>query len=312
MENLIISFNAVSPMFIIMLLGALIKWRKMISRKTGTQLNNLAFRIFIPVLLVYSIYSTDLREILQVKLIVFTVLSVTLMWLVSALLIMKIEKTNTARGAMIQGMCRSNYVLFGLSLLINLYGVDNIGIPSLIAAVVLLLFNVLSVITLEVFRDSKVEIKEIALEVLKNPLIIAVAAGIMISLLHIRLPLFIENTVASLSGMAMPIALVAMGASLSFDKAFINLKNIVTVIVGKLIVIPLIFVPAAIFLGFRGIELTSLMVMFASPTAVTTYTMADQMESDANLASSIVILSTVLSCFTMFFWIFSIKQIGMI
>ncbi len=312
MENLIISFNAVMPMFLIMILGSVIKWRKMISQQTQSQLNNLAFRVFIPFLLINSIYNTDLRHVFQPRLIAFTVLSIIIMWLIATALVMKIEERTFKRGAMIQGICRSNYTLFGLAVLINLYGTDNIGIPSLLVAVVLPLFNVLAVITLEIFRGSRVEMKEIGLSIAKNPFIIAVSIGIVISLLQLKLPVFIESALASLSGMAMPVALVAMGASLSFEKAFRDKKNLSILVVGKLIAVPFLFVPLTILFGFRGIELASLMVVFASPTAVVSYTMADQMNSDAELASAAIILSTVISCFTMFLWIFVLKQFHMI
>jgi len=312
MENLIISFNAVMPMFLIMILGLLIKWRKMISQQTQSQLNNLAFRVFLPVLLINSLYRTDFRHLYQPRLIAFLTLSIIIMWLLATALVVKIEKRDTKRGAMIQGIFRSNYVLFGLAILINMYGADNIGVPSLMAAIVLPFFNALSVITLEIFRGSSVGTRGIVKEVARNPLIIAALIGISISLLQIRLPLFLENTISTISGMAMPLALVAMGASLSFEKVFQDRRNLSLVVAGKLILIPAIFVPLAILAGFRGVELTSLMVVFASPVAVSSYPMADQMNSDSELASAAIILSTVISCFTMFLWIFVLKQFNMI
>lgn len=312
MENLIISFNAVMPMFLIMILGTVIKYRKMISQQTQSQLNNLAFRVFIPLLLINNLYNTDFGHVFQPRLIAFVTLSIIIMWLLATALVVKIEKRDFKRGAMIQGICRSNYTLFGLAILINLYGADNVGIPSLMVAIVLPLFNAFAVITLEVFCGSKVEIKEIGMEVAKNPFIIAVAIGIVISLLKFQLPVFLESTLSGLSGMAMPLALVAMGASLSFDKVFQDKRNLSLVVIGKLFLAPFIFVPLAILVGFRDVELASLMVVFASPTAVVSYTMADQMNSDSELASAAIILSTVISCFTMFLWIFALKQLGFI
>ena len=312
MENLIISFNAVMPMFLIMALGSVLRWKKMMSEHTQGQLNNLAFRVFIPFLLINGIYNTDLRQVFQLKLIVFTMVSILIMWLCATALVMKIDKRPQKRGAMIQAICRSNYTLFGLAILGNLYGADSIGIPSLLVAVVLPPFNALAVITLQVFCGRKVEIKEILIEVAKNPFIIAVATGIVISYLQLQLPVFIESTLSSVSGMAMPVALVAMGASLNLEKTFQDHKNLSIAVIGKLVVVPLIFVPITVLFGFRGIELASLMAIFASPTAVVSYVMADQMNSDAELASAAIILSTVISCFTMFLWIFILKQLGLI
>ena len=172
MENLIISFNAVMPMFLIIVLGFVIKWKNMISLQTQSQLNNLAFRVFIPMMLVNSLYRTDFRHIFQPRLFAFLVLSIIITWILVSALVVKIEKSDFKRGAIIQGICRSNYILFGLAILINLYGADNIGIPSLLTAIVLPLFNAFAVITLEIFRGSGVGVKDMVKEVARNPLII--------------------------------------------------------------------------------------------------------------------------------------------
>jgi predicted permease len=312
LENLIISFNAVMPMFLIIVLGFVIKWKNMISLQTQSQLNNLAFRVFIPMMLVNSLYRTDFRHIFQPRLFAFLVLSIIITWILVSALVVKIEKSDFKRGAIIQGICRSNYILFGLAILINLYGADNIGIPSLLTAIVLPLFNAFAVITLEIFRGSGVGVKDMVKEVARNPLIIGVAMGIAISLLQIRLPLFLESAISSLADMAMPLALVAMGASLSFEKTFKDKRNLSLVVIGKLVVIPAVFVPLAILVGFRNMELAALMVVFASPTSVSSYPMADQMNSDSELASAAIILSTLISCFTMFLWIFALKHLGFI
>jgi predicted permease len=299
-------------MFLIIVLGFVIKWKNMISLQTQSQLNNLAFRVFIPMMLVNSLYRTDFRHIFQPRLFAFLVLSIIITWILVSALVVKIEKSDFKRGAIIQGICRSNYILFGLAILINLYGADNIGIPSLLTAIVLPLFNAFAVITLEIFRGSGVGVKDMVKEVARNPLIIGVAMGIAISLLQIRLPLFLESAISSLADMAMPLALVAMGASLSFEKTFKDKRNLSLVVIGKLVVIPAVFVPLAILVGFRNMELAALMVVFASPTSVSSYPMADQMNSDSELASAAIILSTLISCFTMFLWIFALKHLGFI
>lgn len=198
--------------------------------------------------------------------------------------------------------------MLGLSLLINLYGIESIGIPSLLAATVLPLFNVLAVATLEIFRRGQIEPGKVLVEIIKNPFIIGVLIGIIFSLLHIKLPFFVESTISSISSIALLVALIAMWASLDFKKAFEDRKNVLVVVPGKLILIPVIFIPPAIIFGFRYIGLTSLMVIFASPTAVATYTMVHQMDNDADMASSIIIVSTVLSCLSMFVWIVVLKQ----
>lgn len=312
MENIATSFNAVMPMFIIIMLGSLLRQKGWIHNGTQVQLNKLGFQVFMPILVINNIYHMDFYVAFQAKLLVFAAISIILMWLLISGFVMLIEKTPAKRGSVIQGMYRSNYTLFGLTILTNLFGHNNLGIPSLLVAIVIPVFNVLAVVTLETFRGGKVGIGKIGIEVAKNPFIMAVGIGLASSLLRVTFPVFLESTLSGLSAMAMPMALIAMGASLSFERVFQDKRNLSIIVIGKLIAVPLIFVPCSVFLGFRGIELASLMVVFASPTGVASYPMAHQMNSDAELTSAAIILTTIVSCFTMFVWIFVLKQLGLI
>ena len=81
---------------------------------------------------------------------------------------------------------------------------------------------------------------------------------------------------------------------------------------GRLIVMPLIFLTIAILLGFRGEELIALMVMLAAPPAVSSFTMAQQMEGDSELAGGLVVFGSLFAVLTMFVWIFALKSLMLI
>jgi hypothetical protein len=165
---------------------------------------------------------------------------------------------------------------------------------------------------LEVFRGKKISIKNILKGIKKNPLILASALGIIFLLLKIKLPNMIESTLSGLSKVATPLALVVLGGSFSFTKIRGNIKQILIGVLGKILIIPLIFIPLSIYLGFKNVELIALVVMFASPTAVASFTMAQQMDGDEALAGNLVVFSTAFSILTMFVIIFLLKQFSYI
>ncbi|MBR0597585.1 AEC family transporter [Sinanaerobacter chloroacetimidivorans] len=312
MENLIISFNAVIPMFIWMVLGYCIRLRGLLSETSQSQVNNLVFKVFMPTLLFYNIYKTDIDMALQPKLMFYIFGGILLMWLLAILIGVKAEKYAQKRGAMIQGMFRSNFILFGLPLVINLFGTEGAGITSMAIAIVVPAYNILSVITLELFRGCRISIREVLAGIVKNPLIIASFIGMGFLFLKIPIPYFLESAVSGLADIATPLALVIMGAAFQITVVKENSRNLILSIIVKLAVMPLIFVTSAIFTGFRNIELATIMIVFAAPTAVASFPMAKQMGSDADLASEIIAFTTLISCFTIFLWIFVLKQIGLI
>ena len=147
---------------------------------------------------------------------------------------------------------------------------------------------------------------------LSAALILASALGIASIFLHIKLPNMIDTTLSGLSKVATPLALVVLGGSFSFGKIKGMVKQISIGVLGKILVIPLIFIPLSIYFGFRNVELIALVVMFASPTAIASFTMAQQMDGDEDLAGNLVVFSTIFSIFTMFVIIFLLKQFSYI
>ena len=174
------------------------------------------------------------------------------------------------------------------------------------------MFNFLAVIVLEIFRGGKINFKKIIKGIITNPLIIASILGILMLILKIKIPLILEKTISDMSKIATPLALTVLGGSFKIEKINKNLKQLVIGIIGKLIIVPLIFIPIAIYLGFRNIELASVMIMLAAPVAVSSFTMAEQMEADGELAAQLVVFTSMLSIVTIFIYIFTMKQFGYI
>lgn len=308
MENLILSLNVVLPLFITMSLGYFLKYLNMFDNNTLDTMNNITFKSFLPMLLFYNIYKTDLQGVFNLKLMIFSATCVIALYLILYLIVPLIEKDNKKRGALLQGLFRSNFVIFGIPITESLFGSEKVGVAALLIAVIVTLFNILSVIALETFRGGKPNFRKISIGIIKNPLIIASCLGILTLLLKIKIPTAMEKTISDVSKIATPLSLILLGASFKFDNIKKYLKQTTIAVVGKTILTPCIILPICIMFGYRGVELTTLMIIFAAPTAISSFTMAQQMDSDSDLAGQIVVFTSAFYVVTVFMLIFILKQ----
>ena len=310
MENLMISANAVLPMCLIMALGYGTRRLGWIRREEISAINKIAFRIFLPCLLYYNVYCSDLSGSFDPLLMAYAVGGVLLTFGLSLGYTLLTEKLPERRGVMIQGMFRSNYVIMGIPVAAALLGADQLGTVSILIAVVVPLFNMLSVVVLEVFRGQKPKPLHILGQIAKNPLVIGSVLGILTLAAGIRLPHILEQTIQNISAIASPLQLFLLGAFFQFSGLKTYRRELVTVSAAKLIVSPGLFLGLGALLGFRGVAFVSLIGIFASPTAVNSFTMAQQMGGDAELAGDIVVTTSAVSILTMFLWIFLFKSLG--
>ena len=311
MENLMISANAVLPMCLAMALGYGTRRLAWLRREEISTINKIAFRIFLPCLLYYNIYCSDLSGSFDPLLMAYAVGGVLLTFGLALGYTLLTEKLPERRGVLIQGMFRSNYVIMGIPVATALLGADQLGTVSILIAVIVPLFNMLAVVVLEVFRGQKPKPLHILGQIAKNPLVIGSVLGILTLVAGIRLPHILEQTIQSVSAIASPLQLFLLGAFFQFSGLKTYRRELVTVSIAKLIVSPGLFLGLGALLGFRGVAFVSLIGIFASPTAVNSFTMAQQMGGDAELAGDIVVTTSAASILTMFFWIFLFKSLGM-
>lgn len=311
MENLMISANAVLPMCLVMALGYGTRRLGWLRREEISTINKIAFRIFLPCLLYYNIYCSDLSGSFDPLLMAYAVGGVLLTFGLALGYTLLTEKLPERRGVLIQGMFRSNYVIMGIPVATALLGADQLGTVSILIAVVVPLFNMLAVVVLEVFRGQKPKPLHILGQIVKNPLVIASALGILTLAAGIRLPHILERTIQNVSAIASPLQLFLLGAFFQFSGLKTYRRELVTVSIAKLIVSPGLFLGLGALLGFRGVAFVSLIGIFASPTAVNSFTMAQQMGGDAELAGDIVVTTSAVSILTMFLWVFLFKSLGM-
>lgn len=309
MDSLLLSVEAVTPIFLLMLLGYGLKQFKMATKDQFNAINRLIFKIFLPILLFYNIYKTDIGSIFDGKLVIFTVVTVLIVFGIGYGLVFLFTKENAKRGVMLQGFFRSNFAILGIPLVNYVCGDNAGGLSALMVAVIVPLFNVLAVITLERFRDGKIQIGKLLKGIVTNPLVIGCAVGAIFLLLDIQLPSLIETTVSDAASIASPLAIVVLGASFNFSTIKTSIKELAITVCTRLLIVPALAIAAAVWLGFRGEALVCLMVAFGAPTAVSSFSMAQQMGGDEELAAQIVVFTSALCLFSLFGWIFLLSSL---
>ena len=208
---------------------------------------------------------------------------------------------------------RSNFLLLGVPIVENIYGTDHIGMPLLLSAFIIPIYNVLAVFTLETFRGNRHGFHPgtILMGIIKNPMIIGAILGFALKLLPPLPPLAVK-TLRQLAACTTPVALVVLGASFNFSGAVKEIKEVAVCVVGRLLIAPFLTLGGAILIGIRGIPLASIMAMTITPCAVASFAMAQQMDSDGELAGNALVFTTIFSALTMFLWVYVLKEIGVL
>lgn len=311
LDNFVISAEAVAPMFLIMAAGVLVRRKGFINEQEVKRVNRLIFVVLFPCLMFSNLYGKELSDAFNPRLAAFAVGMMALTYLATIFFVIKVEKNQKSRGAMIQAIFRSNFVIMGIPIVSNIFGSENLAMTSVMITIIVPIFNILAVVTLEIFRGGRPSLLHAILGILKNPMIIGAVLGMLAVATDVRLPYFAENTIGMLADAATPMALLVLGASFDVKSVEKVKRNLIICITGRLIVVPLIAITCGVLAGFRGVALVTLVALFASPTAVSSFVMAQQMDSDGELAGACVIFSSMFSCLTMFGWIFALKSLGL-
>lgn len=312
MEHIAISFNTVAPLFLTIAVGCLARKLRLISPAAAKEANGLCFKLFMSVLMFNNIYTSDLRSSFDVPLMLFCEGGILLEFLLGLVFICWVEKSPPARGVMLQSFFRINGILLGVPIAASLFGEGNIASITMILGIVVPTINILSVVALELFRGGRPNPRQIARGVATNPLVLGAVVGYLSALLQLRLPVAVESAVTSISRGATPMALVLMGAQLDFARIRASARNLAICVLQRLVVAPAIFLTLGVALGFREQALCTVLITFAAPVAINSYTMAAQMEGDADLAGGIVLLTSLFSCLTLFLWIWLLKGLGLL
>ena len=311
LSNLFVAIGAVVPLFMLISIGVFVKRSKLMTDAELVHTNRMVFRVFFFCMMFFNIYTTDLASTIRPNLMLFGAGGVLLTALIAGLLVCKFEPSNPRRGAMIQAIFRSNFVLMGIPLVGNIFGDDQLATPTMMIAIIVPIYNIVAVFVLETFRGGRFYLPGILLGVLKNPMILGALTAVIFLLLGIPVPKPVLKPIGQMAAATTPVALIILGASFKGGSFHAHLPQLVACVAARLLIVPGILLGIAIGLGFRGIELITLLAIFASPCAVASFAMAQQMGSDADLAGNCVVYTSALACLTLFGWVFAFKTFGL-
>lgn len=311
LSNFFVAVGAVVPLFCLMLMGVFVKRSKLMTDEELVHTNRMVFRVFFFCMMFFNIYTTDLASTVRPKLMLFGAGGVLAVALIATLLVCLFEPSNKRRGAMIQATFRSNFVLMGIPLVGNIFGDDHLAIPTMMIAIIVPIYNIVSVFILETFRGGRFYLPGILLGVLKNPMILGALTAVVFLVLGIPVPKPVLKPIGQVAAATTPVALIILGASFKGGSFHAHLPQLVACVLARLLIVPGIMLGLAIFLGFRDMELITLLAIFASPCAVAGFAMAQQMGSDADLAGNCVVYTSAFSCLTLFGWVLTLKTLGL-
>ena len=312
MNSFQICIRAILPIFLITAAGYAAKRVGLIREEDVPRINALAFKVFLPVMCFYNVYTSDLSSALRPGLMLFTVLAILAVYALSFAYAHFFVKERSKRSVIIQGLYRSNYVILGLPLAAGLTQNGDIGVAAVMGAVVVPIYNVLAVLVLELYNGTKPDGRKLLKNIATNGLIIGNVLGILVLILKLKLPSPVEIALRDMSRVASPLMLFLLGAFFRFRGMLSHWKDLIAVCLGRLVLIPALVLGLALVLGFRDLELITLLAIFASSTVVSSFTMAQQLGGDAPLAGDIVVATSALASFGLFGWSFLFKMLNFI
>ncbi len=314
MSIFLFSFNGIMPLILLVILGFTVKHFGFLDQRTIDKTSNFLFKVAFPVSLFNSITKIEISEYFNPKLFIFAIGTILAIIAILMLILPRFVKGNQQRGAMIQGIYRGNYLLLGYPLAQNLFGDAGVGPTAMLLPLVIMTYNIMAVFILEYYggEETKADYLRVITGVIKNPLIIGAVVGALFSLLPWDLPLFLARAVDDVGKIANPFALILLGGQFSWSRLSGKVHLVVWATALRELLIPILTTTAAVLLGFRGPELGALFILFASPTAVTSFIMAKTMNSDGDLASQIVLSTTLVSGFSLFAGVYVLRALALI
>ncbi|MBQ4050173.1 MAG: AEC family transporter [Oscillospiraceae bacterium] len=313
MENLLFSLNSTVPLFLVMVVGYLLRRKGMLNEGFCDAAEKFNYNVTLPALLIRDLSGVDIYGSFDLKFILYCALATVgffgLTWIGAKLFIKEKESV----GGFVQASCRSSAAVLGIALIQNMYGTSGMAPMMIIGAVPL--FNIISVLALTLENPANKghgALKKAIINIFKNPIILAIFAGMALSLLRVDFPVMIDKTIGSIASLASPLALIVIGATFEFKGALGKLRLSVVASFLKLIAIPAVFLVIAALCGFRDEKMVAIMVMLCGSTTPSCYIMAKNMGGDYELSSSVIVITTLASAFTLTFWIWALRSLGYI
>lgn len=271
MNHLIFSLNIVAPVFLTMLSGFALMRLKLLDQNTLDKISLMCTRFFIPCLLFNSIYQVDFGQAPGPRLMLFEVACLLCIFVLVRLSVHTVEKDRKNRFALVQGMFWANSTIFGLPITLSLCGPESTGFISIMIATAAMVFSTSSVLIRALYSRQSTHPAQLLKSIFLSPMLLGSLSGLAFAFAPFGLPAMLEKTILDLSRLAAPLSLMTLGASFRYDSIKENLRLLILGVGARIVVVPVIFLTISVLAGFRGMALSGLMAVFASPSAVTTF-----------------------------------------
>lgn len=317
------SVNAVVPILLVLGLGYFLSRRGFLSKEFLQKGNAVVFKILLPMTIFHNVYEVESLASINWSLVLFCLTVILLLFGIGCLAAHCLVKESSAKGVFIQCVFRSNFAIIGLPLAESLGGAAGAAMAAVLSAFTIPLFNVLAVIVLTVYagESKKQSVGKIMIDIIKNPLILAAAAGLLCLGVRSLLPVdtagipvftlqnqlpFVYKAITWLHQSSSPLALVIMGGMLDFGQVRGKWKNIVLGTVFRIGAAPIVGLGATFLCTYWGLlscgpgEYGALIALFGSPVAVSSAIMASSIGGDDELARQYVVWTAIGSMFSLF------------
>ena len=328
------AINAVIPIILLIILGYILKSIGFLSADFLKTANKLVFRVCLPCMLFYNVYNISDLGAIRWDVVWYCLIIIAILFALGLLTVCTLIKDKKQKGVILQCVFRSNFAIIGIPLSEALGGAEGVAVAAILSAFTIPFFNILAVISLSLFisgEGKKIDIRDILKKIVTNPLIIGVCIGLVTLIIRSFIPLredgalafslsgsltFLYTAVGNLSKIASPLALIVLGGQFTFSAVRGMLKEIVIGTVWRIVAAPVIgIVAAAAFsnvLHFDNTVYPALVALFGSPVAVSSAIMAGEMENDEQLASQLVVWTSMGSVITIFLLVVGLKSAGLL
>ena len=307
------AFGVTAPIFVLVFLGVFLKRIQFIDDAFMNSATKLVFNISLPCLLFVSMVKTDIQSVINGPYLLIALLGTFAAFIALSLIAPFIVKNKKDRGVFVQGGFRSNLAIIGLAFVLNAYGEQGLAKASILISAVTVLYNILSIYTLQTnLSETRIKVQELILSIVKNPLIIAILSGIAVNLIGLPIPEFAITSGEYLSYMTLPLALICIGGTISLAEFKKSSAVSLTAVFFKLVIAPFLIVYPAYLWGFSKTDIGILFLMVACPTAAASYVMVKGVGGNAKLAANIIVISTLLSLFSVSFGLAFLKYYGVV
>ena len=326
MDNLIYSLNATMPVFLVMVVGYILRQMGMFTEEFLKVANKFNFNITLPALLLINMLECDIRSSFDGKYVLYcatvTLVCIMTTWILAKLLL----KDKSIVGEFVQGSYRGSAAILGIALMTNISGNADMA-PLMILgsvpiynmfAVIVLTFEAPEISCSESYgtvnnkNEKTKKIKKAFIGICKNPIILSILGGMLLSYIGFELPAIPYKMIDSIGSMTTPLALIIIGAGFEGRKAVKKLAPAIVATMIKLVIQPALFLPVAIMFNFGPEKIVAALIMLGAPTTATSYIMSKNMGHEGVLSSSIIVLTTLLSAFTITAWIFILRSFNYI